>query len=74
MAPAALKKGATYVLTADTPYFKNGPSQPMPADGVFRKDTRVTFVKNLGSYSLVQAKDGTRGYVPKTSIAPAPAR
>ena len=75
MAPTVTAKKATaYVVTVDSPYYKNGPAQPMPPDGTFRKGTEVTVIKSLGSYDLVQAKDGTKAYVAKASLAPAPIR
>ena len=60
----------SHVITTTTPYYKNSPAQPMPADGTFKAGTRVSVVKKLGSYTLVRAADGTQGYVPTADIAP----
>ena len=63
---------AGYVILNDTPYFKNGPAQPMPADGTIRAGTAVTVGKKIGSYTLVRTPDGTVGYVKTSDIATVP--
>ncbi|HYO08521.1 MAG TPA: hypothetical protein VER17_06075 [Tepidisphaeraceae bacterium] len=71
MGPVANARTGDFVVNKDSPYYKNGPAQPMPPDGTFRADTRVTSIKSLGSYQLVRAADGRQGYVAKTSLTPA---
>ena len=70
-APQRVASGPTsgYVILQDTPYFKNGPAQPMPADGTLRGGTYVTVGKKIGSYTLVHTADGTAGYVKTSDIA-----
>ena len=66
------KSGA--VIVQDTPYYKNGPAQPMPPDGTLKAGTPVTVGKKIGSYTFVRAADGTQGYVKTSDIAAATAK
>ena len=52
-----------FVIAEDTVYYKIGPQQAQPPDGTFRAGTRVTLIREAGSYSLVRSADGTRAYV-----------
>src|SRR4051812_43791416 len=74
--PAQVAPNATngYVILQDTPYFKNGPAQPMPADGTLRSGTAVTIGKKIGSYTLVRTPDGIVGYVKTSDVATVPLR
>ena len=73
-APQNVASGAKsgYVILQDTPYFKNGPAQPMPADGTLRGGTYVVVGKKIGSYTLVHTADGIGGYVKTSDIATVP--
>jgi hypothetical protein len=75
-APQRVASGPTsgYVIVQDTPYFKNGPAQPMPADGTLRGGTYVIVGKKIGSYTLVHTADGVAGYVKTSDIAAVPTR
>ena len=66
--PADVKPSS--VITKTTPYYKDSPAQPMPADGTFPAGTEVTVLKKMGSFTLVRAVDGTRAYVASSDVAP----
>ena len=61
--PEAIKAEYTHVIVTETEYYTTGPQQGRPPDGTFQAGTKVTLVEETGSYLLVNAKDGTQGYV-----------
>jgi hypothetical protein len=61
---------ATHVVTADTEYYRDGPQQARPADGVLPAGTLVRLVSDSGSYSLVETSDRMRAYVAGDSLQP----
>ena len=70
--PSAMTAPSTnYVLTKDAQYYKNSPAQPMPPDGTWREGTKVTLVKSMGNYKLVESSDGTKAYVASDALGPA---
>ena len=44
-------------------YYVGGPQQARPPEGRFSKGTKVKFVSDAGSYSLVQSETGVTAYV-----------
>jgi hypothetical protein len=61
---------STHTLTADTEYYRDGPQQARPADGVLPAGSRVRLVSEAGSYSLVETSDGLRVYVAGAGLQP----
>jgi hypothetical protein len=60
----------SHVITADTPYYLNGPQQARPPDGTLRAGTQITIVESQGSYSVVRTKDGMKAHVASDSFKP----
>jgi hypothetical protein len=60
----------THTITADTEYYRDGPQQARPADGVLAAGTRVRLVSESGSYSLVETSDRMQVYVASDSLQP----
>lgn len=59
----------THRLKDDTVYYDH-PAQARPPNGTIKKGTRVAVVQPAGSYTLIRAEDGTRGYVATGSLEP----
>jgi len=53
----------THVVAVDTPYYTAGPQQARPPDGTFKAQTKVSLVRDAGSYCQVQAENGVTAYV-----------
>ena len=71
LAAAGCSAGTTtHTITADTQYYRDGPQQARPADGVLAAGTRVRLVSESGSYSLVETSDRMRVYVASDSLQP----
>ena len=60
----------THIITADTPYYLNGPQQARPSDGTLKAGTQITVVENQGSYSVVRTKDGIKAHVASNTFKP----
>ncbi|MDP6634475.1 MAG: hypothetical protein QGG42_06235 [Phycisphaerae bacterium] len=61
--PAVSQTAPTHVITVDTVYYMDGPQQSRPPEGTFKSGTKVTLVRNAGSYSVVRSTDGVQAYV-----------
>jgi hypothetical protein len=59
---------AERVLSAAAEYYLQGPQQASPPDGTFAAGTKVTLVRDAGSYSLVRTADGVEAYVSTGAI------
>jgi hypothetical protein len=57
------------VLSTAAEYYLNGPQQASPPDGTFPAGTKVTLVRDAGSYSLVRSAAGVEAYVSNEAIA-----
>ena len=63
--------GAHYIITKDTSYYKSGPQQGRPADGIFQEGTRVIIVEIISGYVKVETEDKTiTGFVAGEDIGP----
>jgi hypothetical protein len=60
----------THTVTSDTEYYRDGPQQARPADGILAAGTRVRLVQESGSYSLVESSDRMQVYVASASLQP----
>jgi hypothetical protein len=60
---------AERVLTTAAEYYLQGPQQASPPDGTFPAGTKVTLVRDAGSYSLVRTAQGVEAYVTSDSIS-----
>lgn len=62
------KSNYTHVITEETVYYLNGPQQAMPPQGKFSKGTRVTLVRDSGSYAVVTSESGITAYVSTAAL------
>lgn len=62
------KSAYTHVVTEETAYYLNGPQQAMPPQGKFPKGTRVTLVRDAGSYAVVTCESGITAYVSTAAL------
>jgi len=62
--------GATHEVIVETPFYLDGPQQARSADGTLAAGTRVTLVREAGSYAGVTLPDGRRAYVAADSLRP----
>lgn len=53
----------THRITKDAPYYKTGPQQARPQDGILKAGTKIKLIKDAGSYSLVETEQGIEAYV-----------
>jgi serpin B len=60
---AAESEKVTHVISTEAEYYRTGPQQGRPPDGIFEAGTRVQLLKKAGSYSIVRTEDGTKAYV-----------
>lgn len=60
---------AAHVLSEAAEYYLTSPAQMTPADGTFPAGTKVTVVRDAGSYTLVRSADGIEAYVASGAIA-----
>ena len=60
----------SHTVTADTEYYRDGPQQARPADGVLPAGTMVRLLRESGSYSLVETSDRMQVYVASDSLQP----
>jgi len=59
VAPSAF----THVVARETEYYLSGPQQARPPDGRLRVGTRVTVLRDAGSYCLVRTEQNLEAYV-----------
>lgn len=57
------KSPLTHMVLRTTPFYKQGPQQPWPADGNWEIGVRVRIIEHAGSYAQVESEDGIRAYV-----------
>ena len=62
--------GCTHVVTHNTPFFKDGPTQLAPPQGELKAGTWVWVTGKEGTYSHVLASDGTDAYVLENDLRP----
>ncbi len=60
----------THVITHQVEYYKAGPQQAIPPDGKLESGTKVSVVRNDGSYTEIKAENGIQGYVAADSLKP----
>lgn len=58
-----LPAGPTHVVLRETEYYLSGPQQARPPDGTLAAGTRVTLLRDAGSYCLVRTDQGLEAYV-----------
>jgi hypothetical protein len=58
----------SHVITTEVEYYTTGPQQGRPPDGKFPAGTKVTIVREAGSYILVRSEDGVEAYVASDAI------
>ena len=66
--PQATSDTATHVLKTDVVYYLGGPQQGAPPDGTLQAGTRVTLVRDEGSYSRVRTADGVECSIEKGAL------
>ena len=68
--PASAEKlTPTHRVTSNTPYYESGPQQGRPPEGSFEPGTEVALLNDsAGSYVMVEAKDGRKGWIPKDAL------
>ena len=60
---------ATHRVTSRTQYYETGPQQGRPPEGSFDPGTEVVLLSDSsGSYVMVEAKDGRKGWIPKDAL------
>jgi hypothetical protein len=60
----------THVVTVETVYYMSGPQQARPPEGRLEVGTKVTIIRDAGSYTLVRTEGGVEAYVASDSIEP----
>lgn len=65
---AVLKASYTHVIAEETAYYLNGPQQAMPPQGRFPKGTKVTIVRDAGSYAVVTSENGITAHVATSAL------
>ena len=60
----------THTIELGTEYYKGGPQQGSPPDGLIATGTKVKLIEGAGSYSLIEAETGENGYVSSGSLKP----
>lgn len=60
--------GYTHTLKTTVEYYATGPQQGRPPDGQMAAGTKVRLVEAAGSYSLVEAATGKKGYVASDAL------
>ncbi len=60
----------THTVVSDTQYYRDGPQQDRPPDGVLAAGTMVRLVSESGSYSLVETSDHSRVHIASDSLQP----
>jgi hypothetical protein len=53
----------SHVLVNEAEYYTTGPQQGRPPDGKFPAGTKVSIVRQAGSYTLVRSEGGIEAYV-----------
>jgi serpin B len=61
---------STHRLVAKAVYYEGGPQQGRPPDGHFAAGTRVTLIRDAGSYALVRSDGGVEAYVATDVLHP----
>ena len=69
LAPAVTAE-ISHVVSIDAEYYTTGPQQGRPPDGKFAAGTKVSIVREAGSYALVRSEDGRQAYVASNVIQP----
>lgn len=64
----------THIVAKETAYYRDGPQQARPADGILAAGTRVRLLSEAGSYSLVETPGLGRVYVATDSLQQLPPR
>ena len=59
----------THFVRVDTPCRASGPTQARPPETVLEAGARVRLLGQAGGRALVEAEDGTRGYVASDALA-----
>ena len=60
----------THVVSSETAYYRDGPQQGRPHDGMLFPGTRVTVVEGAGSYCRVRTEAGLEVWVATDSLRP----
>jgi len=58
------------MITRDTHFYIDGPDQQTPANGTFKRGTRVQILSRHGNMVKVQAIGSLRGYVSAAAVGP----
>jgi uncharacterized protein YgiM (DUF1202 family) len=58
----------SHVITTEAEYYTTGPQQGRPPDGKFPAGTKVTIVREEGSYTLVRSEAGVEAYVSSDAV------
>ena len=58
----------THSISLIAEYYTGGPQQGRPADGQLDPGTRVKIIESSGSYVLIEAESGEKGYVSADSL------
>ena len=58
----------THIITQQAVYYKAGPQQAIPPDGKLEPGTKVSVVREAGSYCEIKAENGIQGYVTTDSL------
>lgn len=60
----------THVVQRDAEYYLTGPQQARPPDGTLPAGSRVTLLRDAGSYCLVRSAEGVEAYVATDVLKP----
>ena len=60
----------THVVQRDAEYYLTGPQQARPPDGTLPAGSRVTLLRDAGSYCLVRSAEGVEAYVATDALKP----
>jgi len=61
---------STHIVQRKTEYYLAGPQQARPADGTVPAGSRVTLLRDAGSYCLVRIAGGVEAYVATDALKP----
>ncbi len=62
--------GCSHIITADTPYYNDGPEQLDPPQGDVAKGTWCLVIGERGTYYHILTGDGVNAYVWKAAVEP----
>ena len=60
----------THLVAIDTVYYLSGPQQARPPEGTLSAGTKVTLLKEAGSYCRIRSEGGIEAYVSTESLQP----